>query len=446
MRIVLVEPSRDVGDGIARLLQARGHEILYFGDGRGALSKLAADPNIDALIASVEAGSISGVEVCWEARLLTGRLRALYILLMAPSSDEITMAEALDGGADDVVNTPARPIELYAKLRAAERTLSLQRKLMRSATLDPLSGALNRGAFFEEAVEACNEVGTGRPMTMLLLDVDRLKSLNDRYGHDVGDRAIRAVASVARRRGQIVGRLGGDEMAILLKDCELAEALEFAAGLKKDLGELKLETAEGTATVACSFGISVLQPGDTPDEVLKRADIGLYRAKKDGRNRIATALKDSGPVDRSRNLHRFRDRKRQCLEPRERRCGQPASEGLLARVCAVIDLLIASGFGEETAVQILAQKMVSAGIPLPKNTQCEKWDDYLTAWRTAFQEGVASGQASVEYRNVIAAINSVPPNDRLDCVLESDLWNRRRALLRGQPASDFQRGQAGEPI
>jgi diguanylate cyclase with GGDEF domain len=253
------------------------------------------------------------------------------------------------------------------------------------------------------------------------------------------------VASIARRHGRIVGRLGGDEFAILLKDCELADAMEFAAGLQKALGALKLDTMEGTAIVTCSFGVSMLQAGDTPDEVLKRADMGLYRAKKDGRNRIATALKDSEPVDRSRNLHRFRDRKGQCLEPRERRCGQPASEGLLARVCAVIDLLIASGFGEETAVQVLAQKMVSAGIPFPKNAQSEKWDDYLMAWRTAFLEGIASDQASVEYRNAIAAINSIPPNDRLDCVLESDLWNRRRALLRRQPASYVQRAQTGEP-
>jgi diguanylate cyclase (GGDEF)-like protein len=333
-----------------------------------------------------------------------------------------------------VIDNAVRPIELFAKLRAAERMLTLQRKLMRSATTDPLSGALNRGAFFEEIAEACIQAGTGQPTAIVSLDVDRLKALNDRYGHDVGDRAIRAVASVALRRGPVVGRLGGDELTILLKDCDLSQAIEFAADLQRELSGLKLDTAEGTARVTCSFGVGELLPGDTPDEALKRADIGLYCAKTEGRNRIETAPKNSTASNRAR----FRERARPALELRERRRGQPACDGLLARVCAVIDLLIASGFGEEVATQILARKMASAGIPFPKNTQSEKWDDYLVAWRTAFREGVASKDALGEYRNVVAAINSIPPKERVDCVLENDLWNRRRAMLRHQPASGLE--------
>ena len=267
-----------------------------------------------------------------------------------------------------------------------------------------------------------------------MLDVDRLKALNDRYGHDVGDRAIRAVASVALRRASVVGRLGGDELAILVKNCNLPQAIEFAANLQRDLSELKLDTAEGTALVTCSFGLGELLPGDTPDEVLKRADIGLYRAKMDGRNRISTAPNNAAKSNRA---PRFRERGRPSPERRERRCGQPAGDGLLARVCAVIDLLIASGFSEEVAIQILARKMVSAGIPFPRNAGSEKWGDYLVAWRTAFREGVASKDALGEYRNVVAAINSIPPADRVDCVLENDLWNRRRAMLRHQPVSEL---------
>jgi diguanylate cyclase (GGDEF)-like protein len=431
-------PKDDARDEVARLLQARGHEIFSFVDGRKALSKLGSDPDIDTLVTSAEAGSISGVELCWETRLLTGRHRTIYILLMSPGSEEITRVEALDGGADDVLDKPARPAELYAKLRVAERLLTLQRKLMRSATTDPLSGALNRGAFFEEAAEACHEARTGRSLAIVLLDVDRLKAVNDRYGHDVGDRAIRAVASVAQRGGSIVGRLGGDELGILLKDCVLSQALEFAAHLQQDLAELKLDTAEGATSVTCSFGVSEFQPGDTADEVMKRADVALYRAKAEGRNRIATTLNNSLMGERPLQARGFRERARLSPEARERRRGQPACDGLLARVCAVIDLLIASGLSEEIATQTMAQRMVSAGIPFPRNAQCEKWGDYLMAWRTAFQRGVARNAALEEYRNVVAAINSIPPQDRVDCVLESDLWNRRRAILRRRPVSESQ--------
>ena len=163
MRIVLVESGVKARGGLARLPEARGHELFSFEDGREALAKIAADPDVDAVITSAHTRSMSGVELCWEARLLAGRLRAIYILFIAPTDDEITTAEALDGGADDVIDDAARPIELLAKLRAAERMLTLQRKLVRSATMDPLSGALNRGAFFEEIAEACSLARSGQP-------------------------------------------------------------------------------------------------------------------------------------------------------------------------------------------------------------------------------------------------------------------------------------------
>ena len=154
--------------------------------------------------------------------------------------------------------------------------------------------------------------------------------------------------------------------------------------MQRDLSELKLDTR--TARVTSSFGLGELLPGDIPDAVLKRADVSLYRANTDGRNCIAPASKKSAVGKRAR---RFREQARLSPDLSERRWGQPASDGLIARVCAVIDLPIASGFSEEVAAQLLARKMISAGIPFPKNTQSKKWDNYLVAWRTAFREGIA---------------------------------------------------------
>jgi two-component system cell cycle response regulator len=432
MRIVLVDPQQEE---VASLLEARGHEVFWFADAGEALPRIAADPNIDALVTMAEAGSMSGMELCWETRLLTGRQRAMYILLMSPTGDEITKVEAMDGGADDVMDKPPRPTELYAKLRVAERTLALQRKLMRSATTDPLSGVLNRGAFFEEATEACHEASNGRSLTVILIDVDRLKVINDRYGHDVGDRAIRAVASVLQRSRALVGRLGGDELAILLRDHMLPQALELAASLQQDLAELKLDTLDGSTGLTCSFGVSEFQPGDTVDELMKRADIALYRAKAEGRNCVAPTPTIPSISKRLHQDGHFRARPRPSPEVRERRRGLAACDGLLARVCAVVDLLVASGLTEEIAAQTLAQRMVSAGIPFPGNARCEGWGDYILAWRAAFRDGVTSDRALEEYCNVVAAIDSIPPQDRVDCVLENDLWNRRRLILRCRPVS-----------
>lgn len=434
MRIALVVPEAGALEGVASLMQARGHEILSFSDGRDALDRLGSDTSIDALITTVNAGSISGIELCWETRLLAGRQRAIYTLLVAPASEETARVEALDAGADDVMDEPVHPSELLAKLRMAERMLSLQRKLIRSATIDPLSGALNRGAFFEEAAEACNQRAIGKRCAFVLLDLDCLKKVNDCHGHDVGDRAIRAVACVARKSGSIVGRLGGDELGILLKDCGLAQAQEFAADLQRNLCEMSLDTVEGPIAVTCSFGVTEFEPGDTADEVMKRADVALYRAKAQGRNRVA-AQSSASMSKQPRQTNRFRSAAALSQEVRERRRGQPASDGLLGRVCAVIDLLVASGLSEEIAIQTMAQRVASAGIPFPQSGQLVKWGDYLGAWRAAFREGAVSSGAMEEYRTVVSAISSIPPQSRVDCVLENDLWNRRRTALRRAPTS-----------
>ena len=438
MRILLVEPSPKARDGVADLLRARGHEVLALLDGREALSRLETDCSIDAVITDTEAGSISGIELCWETRVMTGQRRPIYLLMLSSRNDEVARIEALDSGANDVIDWPARPAELCAKLRGAERMLTLQRKLIQSATTDPLSGVLNRGAFFDEATEVCSQADNGFLLSVLLIDIDHLKAMNDRYGHDVGDRAIRAVSALAQKGDVIVGRLGGDELAILLQGRSLADAVDFAADLQGRLAELKLETSGGPIGVTCSFGASEFRPSDTIDELLKRADIALYRAKADGRNRVIAAPKQDPAGKRQQRLGCFRLLPRPSQEVKERRHRSPPGDGLLARICAVIDILVGAGFSEEVAAQTMAQKMLSADIAFPGNSQFTNWTDYILAWRATFRQGIASNAALDEYSNIVAAISSVPPEERLECVLENDFWNRRRITLRRQPQAEIQ--------
>jgi two-component system cell cycle response regulator len=217
MRIALVDPSPAAQALAARALDARGHEIFCFEDGEKALQGIKTDPGIDALITDSDTTPFSGVELCWETRLLAGKKRPIYILLITSSENHRTWMEALDCGADDVISKPPVTEELYAKLRAAERVVTLQRELIQMATRDPLTGVYNRRAFFEEATEACGEASNGSPLSAILIDIDRFKAINDHYGHDVGDQAIRAVAHEVARGGATVGRLGGDEFSILLR-------------------------------------------------------------------------------------------------------------------------------------------------------------------------------------------------------------------------------------
>jgi len=437
MHVALVDPSSDVQNSIAPLLDKQGHKLFSFANTSDALARIKSDTEINALITGAQVGPISGVELCRETRSLAGRQRAIYVLLMS-NGDRKTKIEALDCGADDVVDEPPPSDELRAKLRVAERTITLQQDLMRSASTDYLSGVSNRGAFFDELIEAHQETGHGGSLSVILLDVDCFKAINDRYGHDVGDHVIRAVAGAARRYGAPVGRLGGDEFCILLKGHVLNEALVVAAGLQHGLAEVRLETAEEPISVTCSLGVSELQPGDAIDDLIKRADLALYRAKEGGRNCIATTLSNSWMSQRPRlGVSLARLLPRPFPEVRERRNALPPSDELLARVCAVIDLLIASGLSEKIAAQIMAKKMTAAGIPAPKSGEEGNWWQCILSWRVAFRNGAASVDALSEYQDVVAAIESIAPHERVECVLGSDLWDRRRVVLDRRSSAGF---------
>ena len=277
------------------MLAAGNHEARPFVDGREALAHIKADPDVDVLITSTEPESISGVELCWETRLLASRNRPIHIILMSSNYDQSHMIEALDSGADDFIGKPPAAQELYARLRCAERLSTMQRELIALATTDPLTGLLNRRAFFERAQAACGRINADSPLSTIMFDVDHFKRINDEYGHDGGDQALRGIASEVLNTCRMVGRLGGEEFAIVLEGTNLAGAVEVAETLRTKLGALRFETAQGPMTLTCSFGVSEWKQGDTIDWILKRADLALYDAKRGGRNRVVASPGDVPP-------------------------------------------------------------------------------------------------------------------------------------------------------
>lgn len=446
MRIAFVDPSPAVQSRAACSLDERGHEVLCFADGANALQGIRADPLIDALITDdgriteSGVGPLSGVELCWEARLLAGKKRPLYILLMAASEDSRAWSEALDCGADDVISKPPATEELYAKLRVADRVVTLQRELIQMATRDPLTGVYNRRAFFEEATEACGEAGQGLPLSVLLIDIDRFKAINDHYGHDVGDQALRAVAHEAARGGMTVGRLGGDEFSILLRGAALPRVVEAAEHLRQRLAQLGLSSPQGLLNLTCSLGASEYEPGDTIDDLMKRADLALYRAKESGRNQVATPPTGPWLNEKPRqavSLVRSIARKPVGSSTRkERRKGEPPSDALLGRACAVIDLLVASGLSEEGAAQVMTRRMIAGGVSAPKTGNAPTPWKRLLAWKAELQDGLRPLAALDEYRRFAEQIEKIPAQERVERVLEDELWNRRQSRQRQTAGAD----------
>lgn len=198
------------------------------------------------------------------------------------------LVQALDNGADDFICKPPIIEELRARLRAADRVTSMQHELFRYAMTDFLTGLLNRRAFFERAGEACERAKTGSVFTAAICDLDHFKQINDSHGHGVGDTVLRSVAGKAARLEGIVGRLGGEEFGIIVETA-ISDALEIAETFRRTIGGLKIHADNAVIEVTCSLGLAEWEIGDTVDGMLRRADMALYEAKRQGRNRVVAA-------------------------------------------------------------------------------------------------------------------------------------------------------------
>lgn len=173
----------------------------------------------------------------------------------------------------------------------------MQRELLRLAITDPLTGLCNRRGFFEHATEACARVAPpDGSLSAIILDIDNFKLINDSYGHEIGDQAIRTCANAARLKEVVTGRLGGDEFALLLERKPLPQAIEIAEDLRLRLAARPFDTGKDRITLTWSVGVGEGRPGDTVDQILARADAALYDAKLGGRNRVVGA--DAGLLTR----------------------------------------------------------------------------------------------------------------------------------------------------
>lgn len=170
----------------------------------------------------------------------------------------------------------------------------LQADLDLLATVDPLTGAYNRRAFFHHAErELARARRTGAPLTLLLLDLDRFKRVNDSYGHLAGDELLRAFADTitARlRKTDLFGRYGGEEFCLLLPDTDRTGALALAESLRADVANRVVEFEGRRIAASVSIGIAECRDSDDLDAALADADTALYQAKRNGRNQVAFAV------------------------------------------------------------------------------------------------------------------------------------------------------------
>lgn len=177
-------------------------------------------------------------------------------------------------------------------LRDAKSENKLQERvqtLHEKATRDPLTGVANRAEFDRFHAETVNRhAKRSAPCSLIICDIDRFKQVNDTHGHQAGDEALITFSSLLQRscrEGDHVARYGGEEFVIVCQDCGSSEATKLAEKIRMELSRSPLKELGGCYMTA-SFGVTELQPGDTPETMLRRADRGLLEAKDTGRNRV----------------------------------------------------------------------------------------------------------------------------------------------------------------
>lgn len=285
MRILIAEPSRIGRNILQRMLEEGGHQVESAETAQEALARVEMDHDIDVLVTAIEFEGMSGLELCWSARLHAGPNRPLFIMVISSSTDEEKLAEALDVGADDFIAKPPRKVELLARLRSAARILEFQRELVKLASYDALTDLRNRRAFFQMLEEA---EASPEPRTIILLDIDFFKRVNDQHGHDAGDCVLKEVANRLRSIDSAFARVGGEEFALLFKG-GLDKAGIMAEAARRAIAASPMLTPAGELAVTISLGVAQ-RGGNTPfEQVMKAADVALYASKSGGRNRVTLA-------------------------------------------------------------------------------------------------------------------------------------------------------------
>jgi two-component system cell cycle response regulator len=295
-RVLLVE---DIDLVARRVTSALGsaHEVDIEPDLPLALLRATTKP-YDVLIVSLSLADGDGLRLCSQVRSLE-RTRNLPIIMLVQPGDEARLLRGLDMGVNDYLTRPIDRNELVARVRTQIRRKRhadhLRDRLDESvefAITDALTGLHNR-RYMERhlTVLADQAKAVGRPLSVLVADIDHFKSINDTYGHDAGDNVLREFAARFRRytRGiDLACRVGGEEFIIIMPDTTLEQAQQAGERLCDCIGsELFRANRETRVGVTASIGIATLEPSDVGvDDLLKRADSALYAAKRNGRNRV----------------------------------------------------------------------------------------------------------------------------------------------------------------
>ncbi len=320
-RVIVADDDPTLLALLSRQLTSAGYDVTACADGVQAFDAVQRAGS-GVVLADWNMPNIDGLGLCRRIREMSAdeAIGFVYFILLSANSHTHRIVEGFAAGVDDYLTKPYHKEELLARMRAGERICDLQRqvterrvelqranarlaalnqKLHRLATTDELTGLANRRHILERVSEQwAHAVRHERPLACLMVDVDHFKSVNDTYGHDVGDAALRHVAHVLRqatRAADAVGRFGGEEFLVVAPETDLDGALRLGERIRGGIEATPLRDPPVSITV--SIGVAILQARFAdPQQMVAAADSALYGAKAAGRNRVLSAGATTGPL------------------------------------------------------------------------------------------------------------------------------------------------------
>jgi two-component system cell cycle response regulator len=295
-RILIVDDNARQAAKMVEVL-SKEHRPVVESDPTAGLA--AARGLNDLLIVNVAASEFDGLRLVAQVRS-TESTRHLPILAVVDPADRPRLVKALDLGVTDLLTKPVDPEELAARARTQVRrkryTDFLREKLdysLEMAVTDALTGLHNRRYMAGQLQAFVSRAALGgEPVSVLVLDIDHFKAVNDGFGHDAGDEVLREFAvrlATNVRAVDLPCRLGGEEFVVVMPGTDMEDARRIAERIRRDVGSTPFRVMGGREllTVTISIGVAACAgPGDTPESLLKRADEGVYEAKAAGRDRV----------------------------------------------------------------------------------------------------------------------------------------------------------------
>ena len=292
MKILLVEDSYIERQRIGGYLTDWGLEFLAVGSGTEAVKLLEGPEPPDMALLDWMLPGLDGIDVCRRIRTNGERARYIYTVMLTAKNRKQDLLLAMEAGADDYLAKPVDPSELRARIMAGKRILELQQSLRFAATHDFLTNLLNRSEILAALEREFSRSGReGTAATVIMADIDHFKRINDSLGHAAGDKVLKEVARRLKsdlRPYDVVGRYGGEEFLIILPGCELTTGARRADEIRNLVTKDPIFTPFGTVSATVSVGVTVTSRDrdHSVSDVLHEADVSMYAAKKNGRNRV----------------------------------------------------------------------------------------------------------------------------------------------------------------